>query len=85
MLRSARSTAGAVMLFLLVLSSNIDGYYSKKEERSVIGDKSSKLVRVQPVEVQSLADLTDGVFSLRISGDRSAVCGSGSGGTLYCN
>ena len=50
----------------------------------MIGVESWKLVKVEPVEVQSLADLTDGVFALRISGGRSSVCGLGSGGMLCC-
>ena len=71
------------MLILFVLSGNIHGIYSIKDKRSVLGDGSSKLVRAKPVEARSLADLTNGVYALGISGDRS-VCGSGSGGTVYC-
>ena len=84
MLRSSSLTPGALLLFLVVLSSNIHEYYCKKGKRSMIGVESWKLVKVEPVEVQSLADLTDGVFALRISGGRSSVCGLGSGGMLCC-
>jgi len=82
MLHSSYSKPEVVLLFLLVWSSNIRGYYSKTEKRFVIGDGSSKLVRVEPVEVQSLRDLTDGVYAMGISGDRKSVCGIGSGGTF---
>lgn len=50
------------------------------EKRSVLGDES--LVKVEPVEVQSLSDLADGVYAIRLSEGRSAACGLGSGGTL---
>ena len=79
-----RSAPRAFLLFLVVLSGNIHGYYSIKDKRSVLGDGLSKLVKVEPVEARSLADLTNGVYALGISGGRSAVCGSGSGGTVYC-
>ncbi len=69
-------------LFLLVLSSNINGFYCKKNKRSDLGatDGSWKLVKIEPKEIGTLSDLTNGIYSIKVSGGRSQSCGLGSGG-----
>jgi hypothetical protein len=71
-------------LLLLVLSSTINGLYCKQNNKRSnldgVADGSWKLVKVEPKEIGTLSDLTQGVYSLQVSGGRSQSCGLGSGG-----
>jgi hypothetical protein len=73
-------------LLLLVLSGNINGFYCNRNKSTDLNvtDGSWKLVKVEPKEIATLADLADGIYSVEISGGRSQACGLGSGGILLC-
>ena len=75
-------------LLLLVLSSTINGFYCKQNnKRSDLGgatDGSCKLVKIEPKEIGDLSDLTQGIYTLQLSGGRSQSCGLGSGGMFSC-